>query len=240
MTVQSVDRALSLIEEVGSGPAGLVELAERTGLPLSTASRLLATLEARTAVSRDQDGRYRVGSMLAGLSGDGDLAASSIEAASHQEMAALVDLLDEAVCLSIPIGNQTLTLRQIDTPKPVQAQDWTGHRWDITGGGSGAILMATWPKIRVEPLLATLATEARQRVRREIALARKHGVSWSRGTYVDGLTSIAAPVLDSGGVGVAALLAYGPSYQFPSARGDGGVEDAVRAAAGRVTEALKG
>src|SRR3954452_6535223 len=62
--VRSVDRAAALLIALGEsqGEAGVTELARRLGLPKSTASRLLATLEKRGLVEQDEEsGKYRLG-----------------------------------------------------------------------------------------------------------------------------------------------------------------------------------
>ena len=237
MAVQSVDRALSLLEVVAEEPRGLVEVASAASLPLSTASRLLATLEARGAVQRSGDGRYEIGSLLRALAAS-ERDTTSVQTAAAPEVAWLADTVGEAACLSIPIGDETLTVMQIDSPKPVQAQDWTGHRWSLPGGGSGAVMMATWPNGRVEDLLRGLADDKRIEARREVAAARASGISWSRGVHVDGLTSVAAAIVDPAGEAVAALVGYGPSYRFPPDGGLAAVEAAVRSAAERASNRL--
>src|SRR4051812_2710951 len=73
--VASVARALALIDELGAAPDGLGvnELARRIGVNASTASRLLATLEAGRMVERAPGGPYRLGLRLVALA-DGVLA----------------------------------------------------------------------------------------------------------------------------------------------------------------------
>lgn len=238
MAVQSIDRALRLLEAIGDGPCGLVEVAHRVDLPLSTTSRILAALEERDAIARRPDGVYIVGPMVQKLAGAESTSTMSIQAAAHTELVQLADAVGDAAGLSIPIGSQTLTLMQVDTPKPVQAQDWTGHRWSITGGGSGAVMMSTWPAERVDPLLDALPSSERTDLRRIIAEARRRGVSWSHGAYVEGLTSCAAPVVDSNGHAVAALICYGPSFRFPGKGAVRRVEKHVVLAARRVSKKL--
>lgn len=237
-TVQSVDRALKLLETIAAEPQGLVEVSSSVDLPLTTTSRLLATLQQRDAVHRDHDGVYRIGPFVRNLAAS-DRSTASIEAAAHRHVAALADELGEAACISIPIGAQTLTIMQIDVPKPVQAQDWTGHRWDITAGGSGAVMMATWPVSRVDPLLVPLSRSERDRARSEIQSVGTSGVSWSHGTHVEGLSSIAAAIVDSTGRAVAAVLGYGPSYRFPPTDQVAAIEENVRATALAISNDLE-
>ncbi len=199
---------------------------------MSTASRLLETLTAGGAAERGDDGVYRTGPLLQRLGAASGTSTATIESSGAETVAALADELDEAACISVPIGVETLTIMQIAVPKPVQAQDWTGHRWSITGGGSGAVMMSTWPSSRVEPLLEPLEDRERVAVRDEIARARRTGVSWSHGTYVEGLSSVAAPIIGPDGTAVAAILGYGPTYRFPA-------KGRVRAVASAVADAGK-
>lgn len=239
MAVQSVDRALRLLEAIGEQPSGLADIAHRVDLPLSTTSRLLAAMEERAAIARRSDGVYVIGPMVQRLAGAEVASTTSIQAAAHEELVQLSDRFGEAAGLSIPVGNQTLTLMQVDSPKPVQAQDWTGHRWSITGGGSGAVMMSTWPADRVDPLLAELSAAARSDRRREMAEARRRGVCWSHGTYVEGLSSCSAPVVAGSGQAVAAILLYGPSFRFPAKGAVRRIEKQVVLAARRVSKSLE-
>ena len=61
-TVQSIDRAFAVLRALVGGPAGVTEIAERVGLPKSTVSRMLSTLEELGAVEQvSTGGNYRVG-----------------------------------------------------------------------------------------------------------------------------------------------------------------------------------
>ena len=68
-TVQSIDRAFGLLEELARQPAGISDLARKVGLPTSTVARLLATLEGCHAVERNPDGTgYRIGPSIVTIS----------------------------------------------------------------------------------------------------------------------------------------------------------------------------
>ena len=56
-TVQSIDRAFQILEELASDPGGISELSRRLDLPTSTVARLLATLERLGAVERKTGAR---------------------------------------------------------------------------------------------------------------------------------------------------------------------------------------
>jgi DNA-binding IclR family transcriptional regulator len=69
--VAAVDRALSILQVFrdGDGALSLVELARRTGLYKSTLLRLAVSLERARLITRQEDGRFRLGSALLYLGG---------------------------------------------------------------------------------------------------------------------------------------------------------------------------
>ena len=67
-TVQSVERAFAILRVLAGGPVGVTDLGERVGLPKSTVSRLLSTLEELGAVEQlTAGGEYRIGAAIAHL-----------------------------------------------------------------------------------------------------------------------------------------------------------------------------
>ena len=61
-SVQLVHRAISILQVLALGPAGVTEIATELGVHKSTVFRLLATLEARGLVEQHTErGRYRLG-----------------------------------------------------------------------------------------------------------------------------------------------------------------------------------
>ena len=59
--VQSIERAFSILRALSLGASGVTDLSERTGLPKSTVSRLLSSLEFERAVAQLDDGTYELG-----------------------------------------------------------------------------------------------------------------------------------------------------------------------------------
>ena len=53
------------------------------------------------------------------------------------------------------------------------------------------------------------------RIQRRLASIRRDGYVWTIGEFDDGITSVAAPVVDAHGTTVAAIHCHGPSYRFP-------------------------
>lgn len=219
--VQSVERAMALLREVGRSSGGLVDLADRSGLATTTAARLLATLEHAGAVRRDDDGSYDLGPLIQQL-GSAEDPSLRVRALVHPLLVELSAEFDEAACFAVVSGRDIVTVDQVDAPKPVQAENWTGTRVPLHAGGAGLVAMATWDAPDVEDYLAgelvacsvntvTDADQLRSRIRR----ARSTRTMWTHGEYVDGLSSCSAAVLGPNGRAIGALYAYGPTYRYP-------------------------
>lgn len=212
---------MELLREIGRAPGGLVDLAERVSLPTSTAARLLATLESEGAVRRDDHGSYAVGPLIQMLSPVAD-PSQRVRAVVHPHLGELSAELDEAACFSVVSGRDIVTVDQVDAPKPVQAENWTGTRVPLHAGGAGLVAMATWPDDDVDDYLAgelaapspntvTDQDQLRSRIRR----VRSSRVMWTHGEYVEGLSSCSAAVVGPSGRAIGALYTYGPTYRFP-------------------------
>jgi len=221
-TVQSVDRALLLLSEIGREPGGLVDLSNRVQLATSTTGRLLGTLEHAGAIVRDDHGSYHVGPLVHAMVAAPEPTAS-LEAIAHPHLVELSELLDEAACFAVVSGDDTITVDQVDAPKPIQAENWTGTRVPMHAGGAGLVVMATWEDADVDRYLSgelvscsvnTVTDPARLWSR--IRQARLRRVMWSHGEYVDGLSSCSAAVLDGTGRALGVLYLYGPSFRYPA------------------------
>ncbi len=232
--VKSVERAIALLGQVAHRPAGLVALAEATGLPTSTTARLLATLEDLDAVRRDDDGVYEIGPTVAVLAVS-ESGEPSLRDTAFPYLEELATTLDEAVGLSVVTGEESVTIAQVDTPRPVQAQNWEGTRWPLEMGPHGHALIATWPPERIAAFVQ--AHPEATTLTKHLAEPPESGVWWSVGDYVEDLTSAAVPILDENGHGVATLYAYGPSYRFPKAKKTESIEASLRDRAARISRA---
>ncbi|MEM7275793.1 MAG: IclR family transcriptional regulator [Actinomycetota bacterium] len=214
-TVQSVGRAFAMLREVAESPGGLSDLARRLDLPTSTTGRLLATLEEIGGVARSDGGTYRIGPAIAELARSAVDDAPSLELAARHHLGALADLTGEAAGLSVVVGDETVSVAQVDAPKPVQAEDWTGHAWPLHRGGSGHAVLSTFDEGELSSYLDRNPDLDRDEVTNRVARAAADGHGWSNGDYREGLSSVAAPVVDHRGRAMGTLYVFGPSYRFP-------------------------
>ncbi len=219
--VQSVDRAFAILGVVASAPGGVSDVARRAGLALSTTARLLATLEALGAVERFAPGpTYRLGVTLHDLVAAVEPASGLVRRA-RPHLEGLVAQVGETAGISVADGaGHVLYLDQVESGQDVTLQDWTGVRLPLHVVSSGLVLLAAQSTAQIRTYCAdglerftdhttTRASELRTR----LAKIRTTGYAWTVEEFADGISSVAAPVVDSAGAVVAALHVHGPSYR---------------------------
>ncbi len=237
--VKSVARALTILEAVAEAPASLSDLARRVDLPISTTSRLLATLEESGAVERiDEQSSYRIGPKILAMASAGD-SGTTLAAVAHSDLEALALEVGEAVGLGVLAGHTVHYMSQIETAHSVQVRDWVGHTVPLHLVSSGYALMGFWSDAAIDayldaPLIASTPASVTDpdQIRDRIDSVRATGICWTVEEFVEGITSVAAPVYNASGEAVAAVHVHGPSYRFSPG------QERVEAALKRVAESI--
>lgn len=192
--VRAVDRALALLMAFGDGDAALplVELARRAGLHLTTALRLVGTLEAQGFVQRLPSGGYALGAQLLVL---GERYRRSLRL-EDQVMPALDRLRaesQESAAFFVREGEARRCLFRLDSPQPVRTIARVGEVAPLGIGAHGRALVA----LDAAPL-----------PRLPIV---------SRGERLAEVAAIAAPVLDARGTVAGSIGITMPLYRFDAA-----------------------
>jgi len=245
-SVQAIDRAFAVLDVLAGGPLGVTEVATRTRLPKSTAARLLITLVGVDAVEQVPGGTdYRLGPRLLALSSRVRPTRSLVEVA-RPVLAGLASEVGEAVGLSVPEGRTVHYVDQVDSEQPVSVRDWTGTRLPMHPVSSGRVFLAAMAPAELDAILGapldrfTPATVVHPALLRAILRnVVRDGLSWTADEYAEGITSVAAPIVDAAGGLVAALHVHGPSYRFPGAQPRDGIEAALRATADRISARIR-
>jgi DNA-binding IclR family transcriptional regulator len=223
-SVKSIDRAFAVLRQVATTPGGISDVARAVDLPVSTVARLLGTLESLGAVVRiGASGTYGIGAGIRTLAGPIDLS-DVLVARARPILAALVAETGETSGLSVIEGQEVVYLDHVETRNEVTLRDWTGARLPLHVVSSGLVLLAAQPSSAIAAYLAhplqrlTAATMTQPaRIKRRLAGIRRDGYVWTIGEFDDGITSVAAPVVDARGATIAAIHCHGPSYRFPAA-----------------------
>ena len=204
---QAIDRAAQLLVEVieSEQAPGVGELAESSGLPKSTASRLLRALERHGLVQRDgARGGFRAGPVLVRFAHRD--AGPELIGLGDPHLDALAAASGETVNLAVPTPLGVDQLSQRDSRHYIGSTNWVGKRVPYHLTANGKVFLA-WG-----------AAASEHRTPAELAAIRARGYATAVDELEEGLTAVAAPVFDSGGRVIAALSISGPTIRLTRAR----------------------
>lgn len=218
-SVQSVERALSLLELLSAEEAGLrlTELSARAGLSPSTAHRLLTTLEKRRFVQFDRlEGVWHVGQSAFSV-GAAFVRRRNFVAAALPFLRRLRDRTRETANLGVLDEGEVVVLTQVESREIMRAITRIGGRAPMAASGLGKAMLATCDPEQAEALIAHYGlprvTGARksslEALREELARARRDGYAVDDEEFVPGLRCVAAPVLDHRGDALCAISISG-------------------------------
>jgi DNA-binding IclR family transcriptional regulator len=216
--VAAVQRAIAILTELADAGTelGTNEIARRTGINVSTISRILATLVSGGLVEHvAATGRYRLGVgviRLASAAGQ-RLDVRSLARPHLEELAARIQ---ETVTLSVPGGHEAVTLDYVQSPLSVRSVAEVGRTSAAHATAVGKVFLAHGGTPPAGPLKAfterTIVDHDVLRV--EVARVRERGWGQAVGEREKDLNAIAVPVLDPAGKLVAILGAQGPAVRF--------------------------
>jgi DNA-binding IclR family transcriptional regulator len=216
--VGSVARALALLDALAEGPAGVNALARRIEVNPSSASRLLATLERGGLVEREPGGPYRLGLHIVALA-DRVLARLDVRELARPQLRALVEATGETATLSVPGGDEAVTVDFVPGESSVVSMARLGRPSIGHATATGKVMLAC---TGAEPRALTPFTERTitdpERLAAELAAVREQGWAEAEGEREPDLNALAAPVLARDGSVAALLGLQGPAARFTAAR----------------------
>lgn len=216
--IAAVERAVAVLDALAlGGELGTNEVARRTGLNASTASRQLATLVAASLVAHvEETGRYRLGPRLVEL-GNAALAGLDVRELARPHLHALAVATGETATLSVPGDPDAITVDFVQSPASVQSVARLGRSSVAYATAVGKVALAfgeaALPPGRLRSFTTRTITD-RDALAAEIAAARQRGWAEALGEREADLNAVAAPVLGSRGELVAVIGLQGPVSRF--------------------------
>jgi DNA-binding IclR family transcriptional regulator len=219
----AVDRGAELLVRVleSEQPVALTELASASGIPKSTASRLLSALERQGLVEQDGErGRLRPGPAILRVAERSMLERSVVELA-RSSLDALGEATGETINLAVPAREGVEHVAQVDSRHFLGAGQWLGRSVDYHCTAVGKVFMAfgraTMPARPPAKLTEHTLTDP-QLLRSELEVVRREDFAAAVDELERGLAAIAAPVRGAGGEVVAALSISGPTTRMTPER----------------------
>jgi DNA-binding IclR family transcriptional regulator len=228
--VESVDRALRLLQELGSHGSGatLEELAAATGLPKSSVHRTLAALRGRGFATQQDDGRYLIGSELLRVAFDFHERVD-LRVILRPVLKRLRDELNETVHLGLLQGGDVVYLDKLESSHPITLTSTVGGRNPAHCTAVGKALLAfTYPdETQLRAWIArqgSLAARTEHSITspdalvREAARVRVEGYARDMEESEVGVRCVAAPVFLGSALPRAAVSVSAPRERLPASR----------------------
>lgn len=186
---RAVDRALRLLEVLAGSDVSLslMDGARKAGLPVSTASRLLRSLESAGFAVRGADGRYLVGGRFLKVAATA-LTSRPYLRAAHFHLEELTKATGESSYLAVADESRALAIYVQQVPSPHAIRHWDGLG-------------------RTVPLRGTAVGSALR------GCTGPGGYALKSGGVEPDVTAVAAPVRWLGEI-VAALSVVGPTFRM--------------------------
>lgn len=214
--VAAVQRAIAILDELAKarGELGTNEIARRTGINVSTISRILATLASGALVEHvPSTGRYRLGAGVVRLASAAALDIRSLARPHLEELAARIE---ETTTLSVPGEHEAFTLDFVQSPLSVRSVAEVGRTSVAHATAVGKVFLAHGGTVPAGPLTAYTDRTITDRdvLDLEVAQVRDRGWAQALGEREEDMNAAAVPVLDRTGKLVAVLGVQGPALRF--------------------------
>lgn len=221
-TLQTVDRALQLLEILAEHPKGMQskEIEELLELNKVTVHRLLATLENRGFIERTGN-IYTIGLKIVEIS---SMKLSNVELKTEASplLRELVNRLGLPVQMAILEGQEAVFIDKVESVHSFRMYSQIGKRIPLYASGVGKILLLQQDdaeirdkmgKIKFEAFTSKTFTNVEQLID-AIKTARKFGYAIDNEEHQDGIFCVAAPIYDYMGKIIAAISVGDTNRKF--------------------------
>ena len=217
-SIQSIDRALDIIEALAIEPKGLgvTELAKRVELHKSTAYRIILTLAERGYLDKTEEGNYKVGLKLIGAVSC-YINSLELQTEARPYLAQITADLGLTSHLGVLDGDQVVYVEKMDVISSVKLYSQIGLHVPAFCSSLGKCILAKYSTSELEQVMKgcrfinytknTIPDMDALRV--ELAKVRQQGWGMDNEEYEEGHRCIGAPVYDYRGDIIAAVSASG-------------------------------
>jgi IclR family acetate operon transcriptional repressor len=219
----AIDRGAELLLRVleSEQPVALTELASASGIPKSTASRLVSALERQGLVEQDGErGRLRPGPAILRVA-ERSLLERSVVDLARSSLDELGATTGETINLAVPTRHGVEHVAQVDSRHFLGAGQWLGRQVDFHTTAVGKVFMAFGRATFAAPEVGEdgpASVTPTPRLRSELETVRREDFATAVDELELGLAAIAAPVRGAGGEVVAALSISGPTTRMTPER----------------------
>ncbi|TVR32409.1 MAG: IclR family transcriptional regulator [Spirochaetaceae bacterium] len=224
MSVQSLDRALDILELLAQRPngSGVTRVAAELGLHKSTAGRLLVALRQRGYLEKDPaTATYRVGLKCVELAG-AHLDHLELKVEAKPAMYQLSQFTGQTVFLAILKARYMVYVEKTEAYNSLRRYSIIGTRAPLHCTALGKAALMALPQSRLDVLLAELPLEprtprthtSRDALLADLEQARQRGYAFDDRENESSVRCVAAPLIDYRGLPLASVSVSGPAQQI--------------------------
>lgn len=226
--VQSIHRALSILERLGQSDEGMTlkEVAAQASLPPSSAHRILTTLQRQRFVRFDPATMCWSVGVQAFLVGNAFARSRDMATLAIPFMRRLMLASGETVNFFMLDGSEVVCMAQVQSQQMVRAISKPGVGAEMHRSAAGKMILAHMNEEEVAAIITrkgmarytdhTIITQ--EALTQELARIRERGFSVDNEEFFVGLRCIAAPIYDETGSVYAAVSIAGPANRITEAR----------------------
>lgn len=245
-TVQSIERALTLLNVLSGAPEGIgiSELAAETGLSKSTVHRLLATLVHMKYVTQDKKTeRYMLGYQVLFLSRH--LSADhGLITAARPHLEALSRDVNETIHLCVEDNGEVVYIDKIESSQTIRMYSQIGSRNPMYCTGVGKVLLSGMSQADYDKIVHNTVFTKRTantilsaaELAKEMTIVRKQGYALDNIENEEGIRCIAAPIRDYEGRIIASFSISGPVHRMTMERVEDELAEKIKKTALIVSE----
>ncbi len=244
----AVERALNILEAAAQRRDGLTnaEISRKLGIPKSSASYILRTLEKRSYLRRDpESGRYRLGLKILSLGGDAQ-ANLDIADIALPLMRILSEKIRMTVHLAVLDQGEAVYIEKVEAPGFFKVNTWVGRRMFLHSTSVGKCLLAWLSKQEIETIVKQQGMKKRtpktitsiSKLLADLEHVKLSGYAVDDEENSLGARCLGAPIFDSMGNATAALGASGTLTQTDEANMPRMIE-ALKETARRISRQLQ-
>ncbi len=247
-TIQSVDRALDLIEVLAraNGELALKEIAIQSGLNLSTCHHLISTLVKRGYVGQNPQGRsYFLGPKIVEVS-NSRMGQFNLAEVAMPELRRLNQMTKESVHLAVLQGHDLTTLGKLESLHAVRVATDTGGKANAAHAtATGKAILAWLPETEIARVVAekglTAFTESTITslgdLVEELRHVRRNGFALDREEFQPGVICVGSAIRDVSGAVMGSISCSMPEMRATSDHVEE-TKNAVKACATNLSELL--
>ncbi|MCH7957949.1 MAG: helix-turn-helix domain-containing protein [Proteobacteria bacterium] len=226
--VKSLDKALALLERLGEADNALTlsDLAQRAGLPLPTAHRLLRTLERRRFVHFDAAQTLWSIGVKTFIVGNAFLPRRNLIRQAFPIMRDLMERSGETTNLAVEFDGEAVFLAHVECRDMMRASSRPGSHVALYCSGVGKALLSAMSDEEVTHVLhqhgleriTSNTIDSPERMRADLAESRLRGYAVDNEEHALGVRCVAAPIFDESGQVLAAISLSGPTARITDDR----------------------